>query len=293
MRTLLRKASAYLLYPFYLATVLTIITLAIRHHWDYSKTYGLTTLGLVLSFIILEYLIPLERKWRMTWKSFLRDLKYIAVDAPLIAIVKSGFGLLAIYYSSHHQGLFSKTPLVPAVIGFLLVFDFFQYWYHRWSHTGKGSLGKFLWEVHLAHHLPDRVYVVMHAVFNPINAVITATLLQTPLVLLGISPEAVLAATLLIDLQTIIGHFNVEIRAGFLNYIFIGTETHRYHHSANPEEAKNFGSVLAIWDILFGTFLYKPGKVPRHLGVDGQGAYPASNNLWKVVTYPFVRKIPV
>src|SRR5213076_3102123 len=105
------------------------------------------------------------------------------------------------------------------------------YWHHRLSHSGKGRLGEFLWRVHLAHHLPDQVYVVMHAVFNPINAVIAALIIQASLILMGLSPEAVLAATLLIDLQSLVSHFNFDVRAGFLNYVFIGTETHRYHHS--------------------------------------------------------------
>ncbi len=127
----------------------------------------------------------------------------------------------------------------------------------------------------------------MHAVFNPINALITVIIIQTPLILLGISPEAALVATLLIDLQSLISHFNVNIKAGFLNYIFIGTETHRFHHSANIDEAKNFGNTLAIWDILFGTFYYKPNAQPEKLGIDRQKDYPQSTDLLKVISFPF------
>jgi sterol desaturase/sphingolipid hydroxylase (fatty acid hydroxylase superfamily) len=277
----------YGLYPFLLAVVLLVILGAVNHHWNYSTTYGLTTLGLVLMLILVETIFPLREKWKMTGKSFWRDFKYILVDAPLIALVKSAFGLLAIYYSEHHKGIFSDEPVIWSTIGFLLVFEFLQYWYHRLSHTGKGPVGRFLWKVHLAHHLPDRVYIVMHAVFNPVNAFITAAIIQAPLILLGIPPAAALAATLLIDLQSLVSHFNVNIRAGFLNYIFIGTETHRYHHSADMKEAGNYGNTLAIWDIVFGTFQYQPGRIPEKLGMSEPGNYPPSDKLWEVISFPF------
>ncbi|HSZ71834.1 MAG TPA: sterol desaturase family protein, partial [Cytophagaceae bacterium] len=277
----------YGLYPTLLTITLLITILSINQGWDYKIVYAATTVFLVLTLVSTETVLPLSKDWSMTKKSFWRDLKYISVDAPTIAIAKIGFGWLAIYYSEHHTGFFSHSPILLSTIAFLLVFEFFQYWYHRLSHTSKGKLGKFLWRVHLAHHLPDKVYVMMHAVFNPVNAFITATIIQIPLILLGISPEAVLAATLLIDLQSLISHFNVNVKAGWLNYIFIGTETHRYHHSANKNEAQNYGNTLAIWDIIFGTFYYRPNEVPEKLGVGNPQAYPTSENLLEVISLPF------
>lgn len=283
----MRKIITYGLYPTLLLIVLAIIFLAINFNTDYKIVYGATTVFLVFTLMIVETFFPLNTEWKMTKQSFVRDLKYILIDAPIIGLTKTGFGLMAIWYSQTHTGYFSNSPILISTIVFLLVFEFFQYWYHRLSHTATGKLGKFLWSVHVAHHLPDKVYVVMHAVFNPINAFVTATIIQLPLILLGISPEAALAATLLIDLQSLVSHFNVNIKAGFLNYIFIGTETHRYHHSANIDEAKNYGNTLAIWDIIFGTFYYKPNAVPHKLGLDNPNEYPISENIFDVVTLPF------
>jgi sterol desaturase/sphingolipid hydroxylase (fatty acid hydroxylase superfamily) len=283
----MRKIITYTLYPALLLIVIAIIFLAINFNSDYKIVYGATTVFLVFTLMIVETFFPLNNEWKMTKKSFIRDLKYILIDAPIIALTKTGFGLIAIWYSQTHTGFFTNSPILISTIIFLLVFEFFQYWYHRLSHTATGNFGKFLWRVHLAHHLPDKVYVVMHAVFNPINAFVTATIIQLPLILLGVSPEAALAATLLIDLQSLVSHFNVNIKAGFLNYIFIGTETHRYHHSANIAEAKNYGNTLAIWDIIFGTFYYKPNSVPQKLGLDRPNEYPKSENILEVVTFPF------
>jgi len=277
----------YALYPVLLGLTLAVTAAAIQRHWNYQSVYGLTTLATVVTLALVERAHTFERKWAMTWKSFLRDLKYIAVDAPSIALVKTAFGMWAIRYSQHHGRLLGRMPLWLEAAIFLLVFEFIQYWYHRLSHEMPGPAGRFLWRVHLAHHLPDQVYVIMHAVFNPVNALITAAIIQAPLIMLGVSPEAALAATLLIDLQSLVSHFNVDLRAGFLNYIFIGTETHRYHHAADPQVSGNYGNTLAIWDIVFGTFCYRPGVAPERLGVYDRSAYPDSNDLIGVITLPF------
>jgi sterol desaturase/sphingolipid hydroxylase (fatty acid hydroxylase superfamily) len=268
----------YGLYPMLLLTVIAAVTVSIRMRWNYQ-----------LTLVLVERLFPLDGRWSMTRVSFLRDLRYILLDAPTIALTKAAFGLWAIHYAAAHGRLLNASPVWLEASLFLLVFEFLQYWFHRLSHRARGPIGQFLWRVHVAHHLPDKVYVIMHAVFHPVNALITASIIQLPFILLGVSPEAVLIGTMMIDLQSLVSHFNVDVRAGWLNYVFIGTETHSYHHSADPKEAVNFGNTLAIWDIVFGTFCYRPGIVPERLGVDTPSAYPPSERLFDVIAFPFRR----
>jgi sterol desaturase/sphingolipid hydroxylase (fatty acid hydroxylase superfamily) len=285
----IEKTVRYTLYPVLLGLTLATIASAIAFRWDYKVVYAIVTIFLVLSLMGVERLFPLDLKWSMTGQSFLRDLKYIALGAPTIALTKAGFGIWAISYGAHHRGLLTNTPVWFETLAFLLVFEFFQYHYHRASHEAPGRLGQFLWRIHVAHHLPDRVYVIMHAVFHPANAFVTAAIIQTPLILMGVSPEATLASSLLIDLQSLVSHFNVDLRAGFLNYILIGTETHRYHHSADVSDAGNYGNTLTIWDHLFGTFRYRPGVAPERLGVANPDEFPESNELARVLALPFGR----
>lgn len=281
--SLLKKAVQYGTYPIILSIVLGIIYLATDRHWDYKQVYGLTTIFIVFSLMTLERLFPLKKEWSMTRQSFLRDLKYLLLDAPTIILTKAAFGILAISFAENHpHGHLSQMSILAGTITYLLIFEFFQYWYHRLSHRFD-----FLWKIHLAHHLPDKVYVFMHGVFNPINIFAVTVLIQSLIILLGVSPEVALAATLMIDLQSLISHFNVGVRAGFLNYIFIGSETHRFHHSAKMEESLNFGNTLTIWDHVFGTFYYKPKQYPQKLGVDPTQGYPDSNRAWEVIKLPF------
>ena len=89
--------------------------------------------------------------------------------------------------------------------------------------------------------------------------------------------------------RALVSHFNVNIKAGALNYLLVGTELHRYHHSADLAEAKNFGVLTPFWDIVFGTFRYQPERLPAALGIVSPALYPQSNQLLKVLMLPFRR----
>lgn len=60
-------------------------------------------------------------------------------------------------------------------------------------------------------------------------------------------------------LSVTLGHSHLHISYGrLLNHLFISPAHHQIHHSANPAHFnKNNGSLLAIWDYIFGT-LYLP-----------------------------------
>ncbi len=215
------------------------------------------SLGLVFVLISLERTFPISRQWVMSFTSFLRDIKYLFTSSLTIGLVRWSFGVVAIILSEHHHGPFAEVSLWISVAVFLVVFEFVQYWFHRLSHEGSGKIGSFLWRAHAAHHMPDRVYVVMHAVFHPVNAFISTIIIQATFLLLGLSPQAVFAAMLILDLQAMVSHFNVDIRAGLLNYVFSGT------------------------------FKYQPGKLPARLGLDGTGEYLHSRNFMQVMALPF------
>jgi len=127
----------------------------------------------------------------------------------------------------------------------------------------------------------------MHGVAHPLNTIIVRAILTVPMFFLGFSAEALFVANLVVGLQGFVSHFNVDIRAGWANYVLTGTELHRYHHSAVPAEAKNFAAVASFLDLLFGTFYFRPGVVAQRLGVEHPEQYPQDCELIKVLALPF------
>jgi sterol desaturase/sphingolipid hydroxylase (fatty acid hydroxylase superfamily) len=277
-------------YPVLFAGMLGTGLLAIQRQWNLQRTYGIAVAGLVVSLMVLEALHPLRLQWRMKWRTFLRDLKYITAGSLTIGLVNSLFGLLTLKLAGIHRGPLSDAPLYVAVPAGLLTFEALNYAYHRASHELGGRLGRLLWLSHAAHHLPEQIYVLMHAAFHPINAFITRGFTMVlPLFLLGLSPEAVILFSLVDNFCGIISHCNLDVRGGWLNYVLVGPELHRYHHSADPAEAKNYGAALPIFDLLFGTFVYKPGVFPVRIGVKQPAAYPRAEQFWEVMRLPFAK----
>lgn len=281
----------WLTWPAMFVANLCVIGLAITHEWNLSAALASTTVVFALTLIALEFRFPLDDRWRMTLRSFFgRDIKYFAAGGATGAVTNFALAALGISLASRHVGPISAWPVWLAAPLMIASFDFLQYWQHRWSHEADNVAKHYLWRTHAPHHLPEQVYVLMHPAGHPFNFFLIQGLLRLPLFFaLGATPEAVYAASAIIGLQGLISHCNVDLRAGWFNYVFAGTELHRYHHSGDPAEAKNFAVTLSLLDVLFGTFVYRPGEVPKRLGVAHPEAYPEAREFWKTMAIPLRR----
>ncbi len=278
---------SYFLYPLLLASTLVLFVAALGYQWDLKTVFAWMAGGRIAVLFAVEFLYPAKAQWKMTWSSFKRDLKYVAVNGSVVGALKLASVWLALDLSRFNTGIVSGTSIVVEVVAIILTFEFVQYWYHRLSHEGGGPLGAWLWRVHVAHHLPDRVYLLMHAVGHPLDLLRALAITQLPLIILGARPESIFLYNALMGLQGLVSHFNVDVKAGPLNYVLTGTELHRLHHSADTHEAKNYGVLTPFWDIVFGTFVYKPHSLPLALGVDAPDDYPPSDDIRGVLALPF------
>lgn len=279
----------YLFYPLALMSTLVFIYAEVTGFLGpLGKAYPIYLVALIAIMVGMERLMPARPDWNMTRASFLtRDLPMLVINAAAIFATT-----LIVTWMAQRIG---QAPFAPKhwlpwwgeAIAAILISDFFWYWLHRYSHEGKGWLGRWLWKVHVLHHLPDRVYVFMHVASHPINSALVRVILMLPPLVLGFSPEGIFAASVFNGFQGLVSHFNVDARAGWFNRIFMGTELHRFHHSANPAEAKNYAAVVTIWDRLFGTLENHPGEIPDQLGVWDRESYPSDKEWLRLLAIPF------
>lgn len=283
-----RAAVRWGLYPFSWATTLTGFYLILNAPVDPRQVWMANGAFLAVLFLLIEWQFPYEHRWAMSLRSFLADLRFVVVNGAFMAALTAGLGYLTITISGDLTGPGHDWPLALQVIAGLLIFEAINYSLHRAMHEMRGPVGRFLWLSHAAHHLPPRLYLIMHAVFHPINALFIQTLaIILPIWLMGYDQKAVTMILMISGLHGLISHFNVDVRMGWLNYIFVGPETHRYHHSANVTEAENYGNTLTLYDLLFGTFVYRPGKPPAELGVDQRTGLPDYERTLTVLALPF------
>jgi sterol desaturase/sphingolipid hydroxylase (fatty acid hydroxylase superfamily) len=135
----------------------------------------------------------------------------------------------------------------------MVVTDFCYYWAHRADHRVR-----WLWAAHSVHHSSER-FNLSTAVRSPAmmpQAIFLRTAAFIPAALVGIP------AWMIIFCQTIGLIYQWPLhteRVGFLpkpiEFLFNTPSHHRVHHgSNNPYLDKNYGSILIVWDRMFGSY---------------------------------------
>ncbi len=136
-------------------------------------------------------------------------------------------------------------PLALAVVGW----DFIYYWNHRFMHESR-----YMWAVHVVHHSSER-YNLSTALRQPVADAFGTSLPYGLLCLFGISPELVMTARGVNLLYQYWIHTETIDRIGPPEAVLNTPSHHRVHHGSNRRYLdRNHGSILIIWDKIFGTF---------------------------------------
>lgn len=267
-------------YPVLFGTVLAVGIIALRRGWEPGPVSALTTLGVIGYLALFERLIPYERSWHPTrseWRHYGIYFVSTAVAAaaaqlPVLAIVAA----VAIPKPAMPLGL--EIPLA------LLLGSLAGYIVHRLGHT------TWLWRLHGIHHVPDKVNVANNGVDHVLDVLIAQFCVQLALALARFSESSVLIVGLFVILQGYFIHANIDVRIGWLNYVLASPEQHRLHHSTKLTEAGNYGSDLSIWDRLFGSFTWAPGRRPAAIGLVNPTSFPPTGAILASLVHPWRRR---
>lgn len=234
---------------------------------------------LVVSFMVLgigERLHPHRRDWQPGRPALKRDGSMLALNAVVDTLATALLALLAIRSFVAANAL----PLWLQIVAGALLAELGGYALHRWSHR-EG----WLWRVHLLHHRPAQLNLVNALTAHPLNALYDKLARLLPLILLGLSPDAIIAITAFGLLQSLATHANIAGTLGPLDYLIGSAELHRVHHSTREQDAGNFGTSLPLWDQMFGT--YRRGPAPTQVGVFEPDKYPGEYRLCALLAWPF------
>ena len=270
----------YLTYPLLVLFNLAIWAGLVNTGLALESIFTLAFLTSLLSLGLLESRAPFRHDWRPTGTEWLLNAAAFFPNGLLDTAGRLLAALIAIRLGAQENSL----PFPLAVPLAIVVSEFFTYWAHRLGHRVA-----WLWKVHGIHHLPDKVNLANTNTIHFLDMFGTSLVSALPLVLLGFSSEAIALALFITGLQNFIVHVNTDIRLGRLGYLIMGPAHHRLHHSIIAAEAQNYGTTLALWDQLFGTFLYGPGKTPRVVGVIAPGKFPSANRVLHCQLHPFLK----
>lgn len=226
------------------------------------------TCMLIIRF--LEIMMPYREQWSASSAELKTDFSFLllvqGVAAKILALgssillTRSGLDLQST------AGLWPAHWNIPGQTALMvLLADLLRYWLHRASHSNP-----FLWRFHSIHHQPRKLYSLNVVRFHPAEKAFQFTADTLPFILLGVSAEVIACYFVFYAINGFLQHSNLDLRFGFLNYIFSTSELHRWHHSRNHSIAScNFGNNLIIWDLLFASHYLPRNRTPRLLGVRG------------------------
>lgn len=211
-----------------------------------------SVLTLALAWV-LERRLPYRKEWRVHRGDLPVDMASAGVIVGLVDPLLKAVAPLVVVW------LYASLAVPPVLAGLtiwlqiilvLLLVELGKYWSHRLHHQLAP-----MWWLHAMHHSSERLYFLNGLRFHPINYTLNFMIAVLPVMLLGVSPEAILVYLAITQPVVLLQHANIGLRHGWLNWVFSTPEVHRWHHSTEAEEANsNFGNALLIWDHVFGTF---------------------------------------
>lgn len=127
--------------------------------------------------------------------------------------------------------------------------DFIYYWNHRFMHEVRT-----LWAHHVVHHSSER-YNLSTALRQPVVEPFSVFLPYGVMSWLGVRPNLIEEARGINLLYQYWIHTDAIRKLGRAEEVLNTPSHHRVHHGSNSKYIdRNHGSILIIWDRLFGTF---------------------------------------
>ena len=230
-------------------------------------SYGTTIAAGVLLWI-LEGLFPFFS--RQKHRALHATLNLSMAGVNLLILLPSGTLMAFMLDWSRNAwpgiGMLTLPPALEAIIIILLI-DLWMYFWHRLNHETA-----FLWRFHALHHSDATLDVTTSWRFHFLE-ILFSELLRLPIfMLMGAGIEHLLLYSLLMTPVIAFHHSNLSIPPALdrLARLIIPSPTmHRLHHSRQKSEHNsNYGSMLSLWDRLFGSFLMREHLDDLRIGLD-------------------------
>ena len=225
--------------------------------------FNLSYTWIVVWLLFLEWKMPYRKDWRLSDGQLGVDLGHTILNKGLVQFfIVQLLGLNLI--NSSGNTFAQQFPLFAQVVAGLILSEIGLYAAHRIAHEWP-----LLWRFHAVHHSVKKLWLVNTGRFHFVDSFASVFASMPFLIFSGISMDAIVWVSAITAYVGILTHCNVDMRCGFLNYIFNTPNLHRWHHSTRKEEGNtNYGENLMLWDQLCGTFLYNKHQDIDYIGIN-------------------------
>lgn len=169
--------------------------------------------------------------------------------------------------------------LAISVVAYGVVWDFFQYWFHRWQHMSPA-----LWPSHRVHHSDDGVNATTALRRSVLELLLIFVFILVPTAFVaGVDETAAPIAFAVFYGWGFFNHANIRLSLGPLTPVLSGPQWHRLHHGQDRAyRDRNFAAYFPVFDILFGTYRApRRGEFPTTGLIEpGFTAHPFRDCFW-------------
>lgn len=159
----------------------------------------------------------------------------------------------------------SAWAAIPATV---VALDLVSYAWHRANHRMP-----VLWRFHQVHHSDPTFTASTGVRFHPGELLLSLPLRLGAVVVLGASVEAVVAFEVAFTAANFVEHGDITAPRGVervLGRALVTPALHRRHHTrVGPARDTNFGTILSVWDRVFGTYTPSESATVVQTGLPG------------------------
>jgi sterol desaturase/sphingolipid hydroxylase (fatty acid hydroxylase superfamily) len=245
---------------------------------------SLVAVPLAVAALALERLRPERRDFVALDQPLRTDVAHFFLDYELGYVLAAGacMALGAALRASGWPSLWpGHAPWLAQLLLAMLLGECVAYWQHRLAHRWPRY-----WRFHALHHSGKHLNLVRVIRFHFLDVGPAAFASIAPLVVLG-APDAMVASYLSLTAAFgVLGHANIQMRTpAALAWLLCTPAVHRHHHArAVRESDSNFGTMVMLFDVLFGTFQAPRPAGPAEVGIEDD---PVRPGFWAQLITPF------
>ncbi len=253
---------------------------------QFEIRYQLVFFSTVVLLVLLERVSAFQRQPVQLARRWTSNIGLFLIGSVVTSLVIP----VGIYTFAQQQppGLLVRLGLpfgAQLLLSFLLL-DLWRYWEHRLFHRIP-----VLWRLHLVHHSDTQIDVTSSERHHPFEFLLGTAVMLALIGVLGLPAQAVGLYLLIATVIALYSHANLRHPASLdrrLNWLIVTPDVHAVHHSdLQAQTDSNYGTVLTLWDRLFGSYV-DPARVKiPHFGL-GYFHQPRDTGLARVLQQPFL-----
>jgi sterol desaturase/sphingolipid hydroxylase (fatty acid hydroxylase superfamily) len=214
-----------------------------------------------------------------------RSLDTAAAATSVATVALGGLALTSFWNGTFTPRNFYARRRVPGIANETVAlavatvgWDFIYYWNHRFMHSSR-----YMWAMHVVHHSSEH-YNLSTALRQPVAEALTTPVPYGLLCWAGVDPETLNTARGINLLWQYWIHTETVGHLGKAEIVLNTPSAHRVHHGSQRQYLdRNHGSILIIWDRLFGTF-----EPERERVVYGLTKNINTFNPWRIISHEYL-----